>query len=575
MFEYHFANTSLDRRMMRILEKQYADRDYLVPMLWGEHCLECSAPQCYSTCQRFKPRKDGHCRRFEEGIKPVIFKETVSASVSFMPWAKMEAKFQPFSISARDLFSIYKKIIRWGRFCASMSNIIPSNFLKSKWAALFNNYFSRLIRRSHSNRSDHFRLEGNIYNKGPEAAVFVDFMKIDRTLVERTKILLQEGENPICIPIARPDITQLINIHPAGAEDSLSLVFVSWEIVPYKKLPSSPEGKKVKCVIWDLDDTLWQGVLVENEHLTLRQSLAQLIISLDKKGIVNSIASKNDETQAMNRLEEFQLADYFVFKKINWDPKSINIQKTIREMNINPDTVVFVDDNPFEREEVKRAIPAITCISPHEVVQYATTARFDVPVSEESQKRRSTYKMLEKFKKEEDSWDGSIDDFLIFCQIKLTLSHPTENHLPRCFELLQRTNQLNASGRRLTLPEVQDIVLSPLYDSYVLQSEDRFGDYGIVGFLIVRKEPEVSITDFVISCRVANKKIEPTLINYLAGKYGGSILFDYKNTGLNGPMKRVIDDLKMELISSEDSHQIYRHRHMDYPLIVELTDYTI
>ncbi|MBQ9893299.1 MAG: HAD-IIIC family phosphatase [Bacteroidales bacterium] len=556
-----------------MLEKQYADKGNIVPVIWGEHCLECSAPQCYSTCPRFAARKDGHCRRFEAGIEPVIYADMVAARVSFKSWAKMEAEFIPLSVSARDYISIYKKSIGAGRLCTVMSTMMPGFFLKSKWTGVWNQYMSRLIGRCGSYPAEAFNLEGLIYNDGVETSVFVDFMKKDRTLLQRTKVILPTGDTRISIPIGKPDLTRLINVHPSGAEDSITLVFADWDVIPCIDRPPVMNEKKVKCVIWDLDDTIWKGVLVENDHLTLRSELADLIVSLDKKGIVSSVASKNDEQQAMARLQEFGLEEYFVFRKINWDPKSVNIQKTIRQMNINPDTVVFVDDNPFEREEVKRAIPSITCVSPEEIADYAAGPRFDVPVSPESQGRRKTYVMLEKFKKEEASWDGSIDDFLISCQIKVFLSHPSGTELPRCYELLQRTNQLNASGRRLSLAEVKEMVASPAFDCYVLRSGDRFGDYGIVGFMIVGKRT-ACITDFVISCRVANKRIEPSVINYLAGKYGGEILFNYKETGLNGPMRKVIDDLNMTLVQADGGNNTYRHGFVEYPGIVEISDCT-
>ena len=126
-------------------------------------------------------------------------------------------------------------------------------------------------------------------------------------------------------------------------------------------------------------------------------------------------------------------------------------------------------------------------------------------VTDDSRNRRQTYKMLENLKKEEEEWEGNIDDFLISCKIKVEIFHPSDELIPRCFELLQRTNQLNSSGRRLTLDEVTEIVHNKNFDAFALKSSDRFGDYGIVGFLIVDKSKEqFVVSDFVISCRVAN-----------------------------------------------------------------------
>ena len=124
---------------------------------------------------------------------------------------------------------------------------------------------------------------------------------------------------------------------------------------------------------------------------------------------------------------------------------------------------------------------------------------------------------------------------------------------------MQRTNQLNSSGRRLSLDEVKKIIASDSYDCYVLNSSDKFGDYGIVGFLIVENKGEKNVvTDFVISCRVANKKIEPSVINYLAKKYGGEIAFNYKKTLRNGPMFNIIKELGMQKESVSQDTETYK-----------------
>ena len=243
-------------------------------------------------------------------------------------------------------------------------------------------------------------------------------------------------------------------------------------------------------------------------------------------------------------------------------------------MNINPDTMVFVDDNPFERLEVSQQEPRLTCIDPTELLDFVKCDRFNMVVTDDSRNRRQTYKMLENLKKEEEEWEGNIDDFLISCKIKVEIFHPSDELIPRCFELLQRTNQLNSSGRRLTLDEVTEIVHNKNFDAFALKSSDRFGDYGIVGFLIVDKSKEqFVVSDFVISCRVANKKIEPTVINQLAKKYGGNILFNYKKTTKNGPMYKVIEELRMESVEQEGELIKFSCKYDEsFPPIVQLTE---
>lgn len=243
-------------------------------------------------------------------------------------------------------------------------------------------------------------------------------------------------------------------------------------------------------------------------------------------------------------------------------------------MNINPDTVVFVDDNPFERNEVKLRLPDVTCIDPSEIERFSSGKRFNAIVTEDSRKRRSTYLMLEAMHQEEEKWTGDIDDFLRSCNIRATISSPKEDEITRCYELLQRTNQLNSSGRRLSMDEVTNIINNPNFDTFVIRSSDKFGDYGIVGFTIVSKEQSTPIiTDFVISCRVANKKIEPTLVNFLACRYGGKLLFNYKKTLRNGPMYSIIEELGMERNDTTANYETYLCTFDEkYPQIVTLTE---
>jgi len=565
MFEFQFSNSKVNCAKLVVGNRS----GLLMPLVWGEHCMECSAPECYATCTRYQARADGHCRRFSNGVEPFAKGNKLMAKVSFKDWGKLEADLCAFLVEGNVYDRLYEKSVKWGAICAFMSKIMPGFNLKSKWFGVWRKINSATLDKCQHCALTSMCLVGTIYNDDKPTSIFVDLKTKNQEVIFRQKVEVPLGKTELSINLERVDEAKVINIHPANVEEMVCLTFESLEVVPAE---DETPAKKVKCVIWDLDGTLWNGVLIENGDAKPKHEFVEIIKQLDKKGIVNSIASKNDEEQVLPILKETGIDEYFVFKKINWEPKSHNILRTIKSMNINANSVVFVDDNPFEREEVREAIPSVTCVDPRDVFDLISSDRFDVPVSEESSKRRESYKMLEALKKEEEAWSGSIDDFLLSCQIKLEISKPDESNLSRCYELLQRTNQLNSSGRRLSFEEVSAIVCSPQYDSYVLESSDKFGSYGIVGFLIVNVSLEARVTDFVISCRVANKKIEPTIINYLAAKYKGSILFDFKKTKLNGPMKSVINELSMSLVSVESDKELYRHSCIQYPNIVEIKD---
>lgn len=575
MFEFVYSKKRV--HFLSAIGKGYESPKEIVPLLWTEHCLECAAPACYATCDRYKRRADGNCVRFVGGVSPVITEDGgVGAKCEFRTWAKIESQLKTRTISGKLYVMVYYIISVLGcifRCCASLIRMAKlQKFVDDGWFSYRQKMINLLIRFKKPNYA--LSLIGKISNSDHNTVLLVDVKSQTKHLF-REAVEVPVGESEFLVNIPPYESNKelyFINLHPADAEEHLTLTFKSLELLP----TDFNKGKKIKLVVWDLDNTLWNGILVEGKNIKLNKDLVNLIKKLDSCGVVNSIVSKNDEKEVLVKLKELAIDDFFVFKKINWDPKSVNIAKTISQMNINADSVVFVDDNPFERNEVLLKLPSVTCLDPTEIEAFTHSARFKMIVTEDSKKRRNTYKMLESLKKEEDDWSGDINDFLRSCDICLTLSVPTDKAIPRCYELLQRTNQLNSSGRRLAIEEVRRMVDNDSYDCYVLNSSDKFGDYGIVGFLIVKLNgKEAVVTDFVISCRVANKKIEPSLINYLANKYGGTLFFDYKKTLRNGPMFSIIKELDMTKISSRGDIFVYKCKYdRDYPNIITIKDST-
>ncbi len=122
--------------------------------------------------------------------------------------------------------------------------------------------------------------------------------------------------------------------------------------------PARPVQGKIKCVVWDLDNTLWDGTLLEDGEVTLRPAVAGHIRRLDRMGVLNSVASKNDHDTAMARLAALGLADLFLYPQVNWNAKSASIERIAGKLNLGLDAFAFVDDQEFERAEVAAALPA-------------------------------------------------------------------------------------------------------------------------------------------------------------------------------------------------------------------------
>src|SRR5438105_10164366 len=150
---------------------------------------------------------------------------------------------------------------------------------------------------------------------------------------------------------------------------------------------------KVKCVAWDLDNTLWEGTLLEDgpDGCRLRPEVRALIERLDERGILQTAVSKNDHDDAWAVVERLGLQDYFLYPAINWGQKSANLKQIAERLNIGIDTFAFVDDSPFERAEVAAALPMVRVYSPEQLAGLLERPELDVPVTEMSRKRRLSY----------------------------------------------------------------------------------------------------------------------------------------------------------------------------------------
>ncbi|HLX86812.1 MAG TPA: HAD-IIIC family phosphatase [Terriglobales bacterium] len=316
--------------------------------------------------------------------------------------------------------------------------------------------------------------------------------------------------------------------------------------------------KKVKCVVWDLDNTMWDGILVEDgiERLRLKDGIGDVIRSLDAKGILHSVASKNNADEAMQALKKFGLADYFLCPQISWKPKSESIKAIAQQLNIGIDTLLFIDDSKFELEEVSTVCPEVRVLNADQYRTLAERSEFQVPVTDESRERRKLYQVEMSRQAVAQDFSDDYMEFLRHCQIQLKMRPMTEENLERVHELTQRTNQMNFSGNRYDREVLRSLLSMPHLDTYVLSCEDRFGSYGVVGFSIVdRREPRM--TDLMFSCRVQSKRVEHAFMTYVIRKYiaetGHDFWANYRKTPRNAPSGQVFEDVGMEGAESNPS----------------------
>lgn len=277
---------------------------------------------------------------------------------------------------------------------------------------------------------------------------------------------------------------------------------------------------KVKCLVWDLDNTLWNGILLEDKEVNLRDGVAELIRALDERGILQSIASRNDYDQAMAKLEALGLQKYFIYPQINWNAKSASVQAIAEAINIGIDSLAFIDDQPFEREEVAFVHPKVLCIDAADLDQVldlpAMMPRF---VTDDSRRRRHMYQADIERKQLEECFNGAQDEFLASLDMTLTIAPAQKEDLERAEELTIRTNQLNTTGYTYSFRELNEFRQSDQHHLWVAGLEDKYGSYGKIGLALVEvREEEWWIRLLLMSCRVMNRGVGSVFINHIRNR---------------------------------------------------------
>lgn len=274
--------------------------------------------------------------------------------------------------------------------------------------------------------------------------------------------------------------------------------------------------KKIKCVVWDLDNTIWDGVLIE-ESVNLKSNIINIIKTLDERGILQSISSKNDYDIAMRQLKAYGLEEYFIYPQINWGQKSDSISKICRLINIGIDTIAFIDDQSFERDEVSYVLPDVLCIDAFSIGNILERPEFTPQiVTEDDRNRRKFYMDDIKRNEEESLFEGPNEGFLRTLNMKLTLTSATYDDLGRASELTLRTNQLNATGYTYSIEELYDFTKSGKHELLIAELSDIYGSYGKIGLVLIEKNEEEWILKLMLmSCRIMSRGIGSIILNQL------------------------------------------------------------
>ena len=282
-------------------------------------------------------------------------------------------------------------------------------------------------------------------------------------------------------------------------------------------MTASPQRKAVKCLVWDLDHTLWDGVLLEGDQVRPFAGVPELVRELDRRGILQSIASKNDPEPALARLEQLGLKEYFLYPQIHWGNKSTSVQRIAERLNIGTDAIAFIDDTPFELDEVKSMHPHTLCINSELRPALADMAEFQPRVlTDETAMRRRMYLDDAARQDAEEAFEGPREEFLASLDMRLTLRRAEEADLDRLEELVARTNQLNTTGRIYSRSQLDAFRTSAEHDFWVAALSDIYGDYGKIGLALVSKQADAwTIQAFLMSCRVMTRGVGSVFIQWL------------------------------------------------------------
>jgi FkbH-like protein len=339
------------------------------------------------------------------------------------------------------------------------------------------------------------------------------------------------------------------------------------------------KGQTRKCIVLDLDHTLWGGIIGEDglEGIALAEEgpglafteFQEELAHLVRKGVLLAICSKNNEEDALEvlrvhpsmRLRE----ESFAARRINWQDKAQNIRELAAELNLGLDSFVFIDDNPAERSLIRQSIPEVYVPEwPQEPSQYraalldlATEYFGRISITAEDRERTGMYR-AERERATLAASSGSLTDYYRSLGMQARIGPADSFSIPRIAQLTQKTNQFNLTTRRYTEADIRAFSQQPDAVVLWLQLRDRFADQGIVGVLILKRESDDDwiVDTFLLSCRVIGRGVENAFLGYAArillDRGAHHLAGEYLPTKKNGLAANVYRDCGFQLIAETE-----------------------
>lgn len=275
----------------------------------------------------------------------------------------------------------------------------------------------------------------------------------------------------------------------------------------------------VKCVVWDLDRTVWEGVCGQDHPLRLRPGVAQLFETLDRRGVLQSVASRSDPELAAEALRDLDLERYLLFPQITDEPKSRSLERIAASLRLGPESILLVDDDAFERDEVRSQWPQVRTWPAERCLELARTPELAAgPLTPEAAGRRRTIQALQRSERDQQRL-GDRQTFLAQCQMVLTLRPATAADGPRVRELLLRTHRTSNAGGALGGEALELLLARPDRRVLVARFRDRYDDFGTVGVAVIGEDGSEAVLDaFCVSCRLEGRSVGAGFLAALLGQ---------------------------------------------------------
>lgn len=351
-------------------------------------------------------------------------------------------------------------------------------------------------------------------------------------------------------------------------------------------------GRIRKCLVVDLDNTLWGGVLGEDGPLGVRVGagdpvaeahfdLQRRVLAIKRRGVLLAACSKNNPTDVEEvfrvRPEMPLRRDDFVRMEIGWEMKHEALRRIAADLNIGTDSLVFLDDNPAEIELVRQVMPEVECVlvpsdpalrptcldRVHSLDRAVITAE-DLAKTQQYRENAVRESVRHEF--------SDLHEYLHSLRTRITIRPATHELLARAHQLFAKTNQFNLTTRRYTLADLEKFTSDPASRLIMIHAEDRFGDLGWVGAIALRglEGSEVRIDSFVLSCRAMGRAIETAILNHietlcLALPGCNALTAEYLPTRKNEPVRELYEEHGFVVTAADaGGHKTYRLGRRDH-----------